>query len=369
MKSSKLFALFAALLFATASFSQGLITVRPAVGDTLSVRINDIEMAFVKGAKTNLLLTGRKNTIQVVDSLGYIAANSCDAFLDVTENDIRLLLSKNHLKSVTKSGTKAKVVFLGGSTVVTDDLWADVLAQAETAVGCGGGGGGLTNGDKGDITLSGSPAGSTFTIDNSAVTNAKQANMAANTVKANATASAAAPQDVAISTSQLVGRGSVGNIAPITLGSGLSMSGTTLSATTTADVIGTNNGATFRYAVLTGTPVVTYVTTTATAPVLTITGGTIKLKELWVPYSSGGSTDPVFLINGTVSASLGVSTPTVTKFIHNSDTPTLAGTYNQQDIDNTPQVQIGDYTSTSVSVKLAAVTGTWDFRFHFSMNE
>lgn len=141
MKSSKLFALFAALLFATASFSQGLITVRPAVGDTLSVRINDIEMAFVKGSKTNLLLTGRKNTIVVIDSLGYIVANSCDAFLDVTEDGIRLLLSKNHLKSVTKSGTKARVVFLGGSTVVTDDLWPDVLAQAETPVGCGGGGG------------------------------------------------------------------------------------------------------------------------------------------------------------------------------------------------------------------------------------
>ena len=143
MKSSKLFAsLLVAMLLATISFSQGLITVRPKASDTLSVRINDIEMAFIKGGKTNLLLTNRKNIIEVIDSLGYIAANSCDAFLDVEENSVRLLLSKNHLKSVTKSGTKGKVTFLGGSTVITDDLWASVLAQAVTPVGCGGGGGG-----------------------------------------------------------------------------------------------------------------------------------------------------------------------------------------------------------------------------------
>lgn len=71
--------------------------------------------------------------------------------------------------------------------------------------------GGVSDGDKGDITVSAS--GATWTVDNDAVTFGKMQNIA---------------------TDRLLGRGSsgVGDIEEIQLGSNLSLSGTTLNATT-----------------------------------------------------------------------------------------------------------------------------------------
>lgn len=62
----------------------------------------------------------------------------------------------------------------------------------------------------------------------------------ANAVKANPTASPAVATEVALGLSQLMGRGSAGNLAAISLGAGLSMTGTTLIAAVggSGDVVG-----------------------------------------------------------------------------------------------------------------------------------
>lgn len=106
------------------------------------------------------------------------------------------------------------------------------LTMTGTTLSATGTGGGLSDADYGDITVSGT--GTVMTIDAGVVTYAKLQNASAgNVVLARAAATSGSYSEVALAASRLLGRGSTGDIAAISAGAGLAISGTTLSVSLT----------------------------------------------------------------------------------------------------------------------------------------
>lgn len=151
-----------------------------------------------------------------------------------------------------------------------------------------GSGGSLADGDYGDVTVSSS--GTVITIDNDAVTYSKIQNVAANSALARVGTSSGDVSAVALSASQLLGRGSTGDVAAITLGTNLSMSGTTINSSGgSASAGGSNNQIQYNSGgALAGNAAFTV---NAGAASFTVTGGQNTFTLSGLDSSAGASFD------------------------------------------------------------------------------
>ena len=163
-----------------------------------------------------------------------------DAILGTNTGDQTITLTG----AVTGSGTGSFATTLANNTVSFGklaDIATDTLIGRDTAgtgdpeaISVAGGiefsgtGSIQTSAFTGDVTKA--AGGTALTIAANAVTFAKLQDGVANTVLARAAATDGDMAGVALTASQLLGRGSTGDVAAITLGTNLSMSGTTLNA-------------------------------------------------------------------------------------------------------------------------------------------
>ncbi|MEZ5923919.1 MAG: DUF2793 domain-containing protein [Hyphomicrobiaceae bacterium] len=134
----------------------------------------------------------------------------------------------NNTVTNAKAADMATATLKGRATAGSGDPEDLTAAQARTILNVADGANAYVHPNhSGDVTSVGDGA---TTIANDAVTYAKMQNVAANAVLARAAATSGDVGEVALAASQILGRGTTGDIAAITLGTNLSMSGTTLNA-------------------------------------------------------------------------------------------------------------------------------------------
>lgn len=240
---------------------------------------------------------GSVTSVTSGNGMNFTAITSTGAVTLGTPSDITLASTNNvsttsHSHAFVPGGTAAQYI-QGNGVLATLPVYTGSSSITLAA------GSFSRNALTGDVTA---PANNNVTtIANNAVTNAKLADMSANTVKVNNTAATADPADLALSNSNLLGRGSTGNIAAITL-SGLSMVGTVLTNTNTGTVTSVSGVA--NRTTITGTATInptvdisaSYVGQTSITTLGTIGTGTWQGSPIAVSYGgvpSGGATGQV----------------------------------------------------------------------------
>ena len=159
---------------------------------------------------------------------GDIDVTSSGSVWSLDTNSVMTIDVQDNAITNAKLADMANSTFKGRTTAGTGDPEDLTVAQAKTLLNLSG----TNTGDQtitltGDVTGSGTGSFAT-TISNDVVTYAKLQNVTGNAVLANTAATSGDVQEIILSASQLVGRGSSGNASAITLGTGLSMSGAQL---------------------------------------------------------------------------------------------------------------------------------------------
>jgi hypothetical protein len=183
-------------------------------GTNMTVRTaSESQTGIVELATSAETTTGTSTTL-AVHPAGLAAQNflKADTTATLTNKTIDANGTGNSIINIEVADFAGSAIVTAAETIsannndTTIPTSAAVKAYADSVAG-----GGISDGDKGDITVSSS--GTVWTVDNDAVTYAKIQNVSA--------------------ASRLLGRGSAGgsgDVEEITIGSGLSLSGTTLSA-------------------------------------------------------------------------------------------------------------------------------------------
>lgn len=245
-------------LAATATAGTTALTL-PAATDTLVGKATTDTL-------TNKTLSGASNTITnignasltnpstTVNSQTCTLGSSCTVTVPASTGVTGLGTGVATALGAATNSTGGMALQSGAPTSGNCVRWAAGGGIEDAGATCGsGGGGGSPGGSSGQIqynnagsfggfTASGDATINTgtgaVTVSNDAVTYAKMQNVAANSVLARTAATSGDVSEVALSASQLVGRGSTGDVAAVTLGAGLSMSGTTLNGgPTTGQVV------------------------------------------------------------------------------------------------------------------------------------
>jgi hypothetical protein len=148
-----------------------------------------IEHANATGGAAGFMSAADKTKMDGIASGA--TANSADATLlnRANHSGTQLAATISDFDAATRAQVEAELV-AGANVTITPGGSGATRTLTISASGSGG----MSDGDKGDITVGGS--GTTLTIDNNAVTNAKLADMATATIKGRATAGTGDPEDL-----------------------------------------------------------------------------------------------------------------------------------------------------------------------------